>query len=258
VTTGDVPKPGLLDLAYSCFVGDVESAASLIVEHAAADRGGYVCLCNVHVLTTALHDSRLRRILGRAELRLPDGEPVAWLLRRSGMPHARRVGGPDLFPSVVELGRHVDLRHFLVGSTEPTLELLTTALLAMHPGAEIVGRFAPPLSAKPDIDEMLVARIRSMGAQIVWVGLGAPKQELWMERAASAMPGVTMVGVGAAFDFVSGAKPRAPEWMQRYGLEWLHRMATEPRRLTTRYAQSNSEFLARAGYELARRRLRMG
>lgn len=253
----DVPAPGLLELAASCFVGDVDSAASLIVEHAAAERGGFVCLCNVHVLTMALHDPNLRRALNRAEIRLPDGEPVAWLVRRFGMPHARRVGGPDLLPSVVDKGREVRLRHFLVGSTEKTLDLLESALVARCPGAEVVGRHAPPQTAHPDVDEVMAARIRATCAQVVWVGLGAPKQELWMERAALSIPGATFVGVGAAFDFLSGTKRRAPDWMQKRGLEWLHRMALEPRRLTSRYARSNSEFLARAGYELARRHLRL-
>jgi N-acetylglucosaminyldiphosphoundecaprenol N-acetyl-beta-D-mannosaminyltransferase len=263
VTTGasdDCVTPdasaSLLELVSSCFVGDLETAADALVQHAAAERAGYVCLCNVHVLTTALHDVRVRAALNGAAIRFPDGEPVAWLLRRSGFPRARRIGGPDLFPRVIGSGRDVGLRHFLVGTRKPNLERLSRVIVDRYPGAEVVGVYAPPFADEPEVEDTLVEMVRAASAQLVWVALGAPKQELWMARAAPALPSATLVGVGAAFDFVGGAKRRAPELMQRAGLEWLHRMASEPRRLTMRYVRSNSEFVARTGFELARRSVR--
>jgi N-acetylglucosaminyldiphosphoundecaprenol N-acetyl-beta-D-mannosaminyltransferase len=244
----------LLALTSSCFDGGLEAAADRVVAHAIANRGGYVCLCNVHVLVTALHDASLRETIEGAELRLPDGAPVAWLLRALGSRHARRVGGPDLLAFVLDRSRDGLLRHFFAGSTERELEALTRLVARTWQGVEIVGHHAPRFAPQPPIEESL-ARIRDSGAQLVWVGLGAPKQELWMARAACALPDVTFVGVGAAFDFVAGSKPRAPEWMQGVGLEWLFRMMSEPRRLGGRYLRTNSEFIALTAVGLTRRRL---
>jgi N-acetylglucosaminyldiphosphoundecaprenol N-acetyl-beta-D-mannosaminyltransferase len=244
----------LLGLTSSCYVGNLRTAVETIVERAAAGQGGYVCCCNVHVLITALHEPRLRRVLAEAEVRLPDGEPVAWLQRRLGFSHARRIGGPDLFPRVVARGRDVGLRHFFVGSSEPELERLRNVMVSRYPGAEILGLHAPPHAVEPKVEEAALRRMRETGAQVAWVGLGAPKQEIWMAHAAQALPAVTFVGVGAAFDFLRGDKRRAPLWMQRAGLEWLFRLGVEPRRLASRYLRTNSEFLGRAAMELARRR----
>jgi N-acetylglucosaminyldiphosphoundecaprenol N-acetyl-beta-D-mannosaminyltransferase len=255
VTRAGELNANLAELTSSCFVGDLAAATDQVVEHASAGRGGFMCLCNVHVLTTALHDTRLREALGRAQIRFPDGAPVAWLLRRLTAPSARRIGGPDLFVHVVDRGREAELRHFLVGSTERDLDRLSSVLLARYPGAEIVGTHAPPYAPEPEV-EPAVEKIRAAQAQLVWVGLGAPKQELWSARAAPLVPDATLVGVGAAFDFLAGTKRRAPRWMQRMGLEWLFRLASEPRRLASRYLRSNSEFMAKAAVALVRRRAR--
>jgi N-acetylglucosaminyldiphosphoundecaprenol N-acetyl-beta-D-mannosaminyltransferase len=249
----EVLPPRLVDLAASCFVGDLDSGAAAVAAHAAARAGGYMCLANVHVLTEALHDVELRRVLTDASIRFPDGAPVAWLLRRVVSPRARRIGGPDLFPLVVDRGRDKGLRHFLVGSTEPSLTSLGLRLRARFVGSEIVGHYAPPFVDRPAVDGA-VELIRETEPHLVWVGLGAPKQELWSARASAEMPGVTFVGVGAAFDFLAGVKRRAPSWMHRAGLEWLYRMASEPRRLSSRYARSNTEFVWRTSKELIGRR----
>jgi N-acetylglucosaminyldiphosphoundecaprenol N-acetyl-beta-D-mannosaminyltransferase len=245
----------LLDLAASCFVGDPDAATALLVERARRRANGYVCLCNSHVLTLALHDVQLRRDLGGAAVRLPDGAPVAWLQRVSGSGHARRIGGPDLLTRLLDAGRAHRLRHLFVGSTAGTLELLKGAAATRFPGADVVGLHAPPYAELPEIEESLVELAVAAQPHFVWVGLGAPKQELWMARAAPAFPGATLIGVGAAFDFLAGTKRRAPVWMQKAGLEWLHRMASEPRRLTARPVRSNTEFIRVAGIELARQRL---
>jgi len=252
------PRAGLVELVSTCFVGDLDDGSDALVEHAASGRGGYACLCNVHVLTEALHDAELQTILRSAAIRFPDGEPVAWLLRRTGHGRARRIGGPDLLPRVVDRGRAVGLRHFLAGSTEENLARVADALRGHFAGAEIVGTQALPYAHEPPVDERLLEQAREARAQVLWVSLGAPKQERWMVRAAPLLPDVMLAGVGAAFDFVAGTKPRAPALMQRAGLEWLHRMASEPRRLTSRYIRSNSEFVGRTAWELARRRLRAG
>jgi N-acetylglucosaminyldiphosphoundecaprenol N-acetyl-beta-D-mannosaminyltransferase len=244
-----------LGLADSCDVGDVEDAARVIVSHAARRSGGYVCFCNVHLLTLALHDSDIHDALEGAWKRLPDGAPVAWLQRRAGSSTARRIAGPDLMPRVVDLGRESGLRHFLLGSTSDVTSRLEQVLRTQYPGVEIVGSHSPPFveSTSPDLDN--IHAISDADPHIVWCALGAPKQELWMRRCASSFPGVVFLGVGAAFDFLSDRESRAPQWMQDRGLEWLHRLATEPARLGRRYLTTNTEFLVRTGLELARRRL---
>lgn len=252
----DAPLTRLSELARSCFVGDLEDGASAVVEHASARRGGYLCLCNVHVLTAALHDTRLRLALSRADIRFPDGAPVAWLMRKVGFPNARRIGGPDLMPRTFDRGRAVGLRHFLIGSTQRNLERLRHELDRTYPGA-VVGVHAPPYAEELAVEEGVVELVRAAEPHIAWVALGAPKQELWCADATGLLPGVTLVGVGAAFDFLAGTKRRAPMWMHRAGLEWLHRLGSEPRRLTSRYVRSNSEFIARTAFELVSDRTRL-
>jgi N-acetylglucosaminyldiphosphoundecaprenol N-acetyl-beta-D-mannosaminyltransferase len=245
----------ILGLAAACDVGDVDDAARAIVGRATSGDGGYVCLCNVHVLTTALHDRALRIALAAAWKRLPDGAPVAWLQRRLGSGAARRVGGPDLTPRVVDLGRAAGLRHFLLGSTPHVLAGMRHALESRYPGAELVGSHSPPFAPGPDVDVETLEEIRAVSPHVLWCALGAPKQELWMHRVSPELPGVLLVGVGAAFDFLAGEKARAPEWMRDHGLEWLHRLGSEPARLGRRYFRTNTEFLVRSGLELSRRHL---
>jgi N-acetylglucosaminyldiphosphoundecaprenol N-acetyl-beta-D-mannosaminyltransferase len=242
----------LIGLAASCETTDLEAAAAEVIERAASRAGGYVCLCNVHVVTSALHDRSLREALAGAWCRLPDGAPVAWLLRWVSGERAERIGGPDLMPLVFARGRDRGLRHFLLGSTPEVLARLSHRLSRDYPGSVIVGTDSPPFElgeVRADLDS-----IRAADPHVVWCALGAPKQELWMHRHAGELDGALVVGVGAAFDFLGGTKRRAPRWMRRLGLEWLHRLLTEPRRLLGRYARTNSEFVARGVIELVRRR----
>lgn len=151
-----------------------------------------------------------------------------------------------------ELGEQDGLTHYLFGSTPAVLDALQVSLREQHPHARIVGAVSPPFGKVSD-DRALqdVEDIRRAGPDLVWCGLGAPKQELWMNRYASLLAPAIAVGVGAAFDFHAGAKRRAPVWMQRSGLEWAHRLGSEPRRLAGRYLRTNSEFLVRAALEIA-------
>lgn len=250
-----MPPRTLLGLAESCDVGNLDQAAVAVAARAARREGGYVCLCNVHVVTTALTDVPLRRALEDAWKRLPDGEPVAWLQRRAGNAEAVRVGGPDLMPRVVDVGRELGVRHFLLGSTEDVLARVAETLRSRYPGAVIAGTHSPPFGDSAGTEADAVAAIHDAQANVVWCALGAPKQELWMHRNATSLPGVVLVGVGAAFDFLAGTKGRAPRWMRERGLEWLHRLLGEPARLGRRYVRTNTEFVLRCGIELTRRRL---
>lgn len=244
-----VVRTRVLDI--DCFVGDLDAAVDAVIRRALSGEGGFACFANAHVLVTARRSEMLEAALRSAWAVFPDGSPVAWLQRRCGFPSARRVAGPDLMPAVLDRGREGALRHFFLGSTRPVLEALEAGLLALNPGVEIVGTFAPD-PGDEDLNAVL-EQIRESKPHLVWVALGAPKQELWALRHSASLESCLLVPVGAAFDFIAGAKPRAPQWMQKKGLEWLHRLGTEPRRLGWRYLSTNSVFLLRALRELSYR-----
>jgi N-acetylglucosaminyldiphosphoundecaprenol N-acetyl-beta-D-mannosaminyltransferase len=252
-----VTEPAVADvLGTPIFVGDVASAASWVVDRAFAGAGGYVCLCNVHLFVVARHDDEARRALTGAALTFPDGWPIAWLQRRLGHSSATRVAGPDLMARATADGRSLGIRHFLLGSSEDVLRRLEKNLARTFPGVEIAGRRSLPFFEADDFSgtEAAVAEVRRASPHVVWLSLGCPKQELWMLRYAQELAPALVAGVGAAFDFHAGTKPRAPAWMQRAGLEWLHRLMSEPRRLASRYSRTNSEFLLLAARALMRQR----
>lgn len=236
-------------LERSCFDGDLDAAAAAVVERALSGKGGFACLANVHVAMTADRDEKLKQALASAWEVFPDGAPIAWLRRRTGATGARRIAGPDLMAAVLGAGRPAGLRHFLFGSTPAVLEALETRLREKLPDVAIVGRLAPPAGAERSAE--CLAEIASARSHIVWVALGAPKQELWAADHAEALEPTLIVCVGAAFDFHAGLKHRAPAWMQRTGIEWLHRVVMEPRRLAWRYVSTNTRFLVVVGRQLA-------
>jgi N-acetylglucosaminyldiphosphoundecaprenol N-acetyl-beta-D-mannosaminyltransferase len=222
-------------------VADAARGAALVAKLVAGGCGGYVCLCNVHVLVESRHDDDVFDALAGAALVFADGWPVAWLQRHSGQASAARVAGADLMERIFARD---GMRHFLLGATDAVLRSLQEELRARFPGARIVGAVAPGDGSElPGADD--VAMIRRADPHLLWVALGAPKQELWMKRHAAELAPAVAVGVGAAVDFLAGTKLRAPEWMQLIGLEWLHRLASEPRRLAGRYVRTNSEFVFR-------------
>jgi N-acetylglucosaminyldiphosphoundecaprenol N-acetyl-beta-D-mannosaminyltransferase len=242
-------------LGSDCFCGEPEDAAALLLARATSGAGGYGCFCNVHVIVSALDDRRLRHSLDEAWMLFPDGAPVAWMQRRSGTRQASRIAGPDLMPRLIELGRPLGLRHYLLGSTDEVLGRLRQRI--ERDFSAIVAGSASPTIADPHAEASgLVETIRASEPDVVWCALGAPKQELWMQANAPRLAPALLLGVGAAFDFLAGTKPRAPAFLQDHGLEWLHRLASEPRRLTGRYLRTNTEFVVRAALELARSPLR--
>ena len=183
-----------------------------------SDRATVVAVCNVHSVMSARRDPNLRRALDSCDVATPDGVPLVWTLRRTANPDQQRVYGPDIMRRAMADVREPGLRHYVYGSTPETLQALEEAIAATAPHARIVGSFSPPFAPPTDTSDAADAdRIRSSGADVVWVGLGMPKQELWMHRMAPALPGVALVGVGAAFDFIAGTVPEAPEWMMKAG-----------------------------------------
>ncbi|MBC7621907.1 MAG: WecB/TagA/CpsF family glycosyltransferase [Aeromicrobium sp.] len=220
-----------------------DDAIGLILNWGAARESRYVCICNVHSVVTATHDAELRSALGGADLSTSDGAPIAWALRRLGFPAQERIAGPDLMWRYLRQAERSGQKIFLYGSTHDTLSSLRTAIAREFPLLDVRGMLSPPFrSASPSEDEAEVAAINASGANVVFVGLGCPKQEKWMAAHRGKIHAV-MVGVGAAFDFHSGMKSRAPLWWQRHGLEWLYRLGSEPRRLLRRYLVTNTLFV---------------
>jgi len=198
----------------------------------------YVCLAPAHSLMDCWRDPHLRSIFNRSAMVTPDGMSLVWFLRLTGHSQVERVYGPDLMLAMAKRSAEGGYRHFLYGGAPGVAEGLAERLLKRFPGLQVVGTFSPPFSALSTMeDKLVVERINLLAPDIVWVGLGSSKQERWMADHRTVIEAPVLIGVGAAFDFVSGRKPQASPWMQRAGLEWLFRLATEPRRLWPRYRQ---------------------
>jgi len=226
------------------------AAVERISQWAALGASRVVCICNVHSVVTASQDPSFNAAINGADMATPDGAPVAWMMRRLGAPRQCRVSGPDLMHDYCTAAAQRGEAIYLYGSTPETLTALTHLLPAQFPGLRIAGSWSPPFRAPtPDEDAADVERINCSGAGTVWVSLGCPKQERWMTEHRGRVNAV-MIGVGAAFDFHAGKVARAPAWMRRHGLEWLHRLVSEPRRLWRRYLITNTVFLCKAGFSL--------
>ncbi len=210
---------------------------------AAGRESRYVCICNAHSVVTAHRWVGHRQVINGADMATPDGAPVAWMLRRLGFAGQPRVSGPDLMWALCERCAVNGLPVYFYGSSQDTLDALALRLGQAFPGLRIVGAESPPFRPLADgEDAKAVDRINRSGAGIVFVSLGCPKQEAWMAAHRGRINAV-MIGVGAAFDFHAGTVRRAPVWMREHGLEWLHRLLSEPRRLWRRYFVTNSLFI---------------
>lgn len=231
-------------LGVNVAVTNMQDTVNLIINHIDELRGQFICLTNVHT-TILAHDSEAyRAIQNAAFLALPDGSPLALVHRLRGYKEARQVPGPDLMPALWNATAGTEIKHYFYGSTPETIEGLRKNLEENFPNTKLAGLESPPFRVlTPEEDEEMVARINASGADIVWVGLGAPKQEEWMYEHRGRIHAL-MLGVGAGFDFHAGTVKRAPAWMRRHYLEWLYRLMQDPERLMKRYVGTNGKFVA--------------
>lgn len=221
----------------------MDEAVSWIDEHLAELSGKYVCISNVHTTVTAYRDEKYRAVQNGSALSLPDGKPLSIVQRHRGYENAGRVPGPDLMPEIFALSEKKGYRHYFYGSKQSTLDALKERLLEKYPKLNIVGMYSPPFRAlTEEEDQEAVERINAVKPDFIWVGLGAPKQEIWMAEHENRVHGV-MLGVGAGFDFHAGTIKRAPKWMQELCMEWLYRISQDPKRLLWRYLDTNFSFL---------------
>ncbi len=233
---------------YRKFVGipiarsSLEGAASIVARMRwAGDSGADIHLINAFSISLAERDKTYRECLESAAHNFPDGKPLSILTQFSTEP-LKQVRGPSLFELVLDRGRYQDVRHYFLGSTQATLETLVEAVRGRYPGIVIAGTYSPPFRELTEQDFAAQdALILHSQPDIVWVGLGTPKQDFEAQRLAR--KGFNAVAVGAAFDFSAGTKKEAPSWASFLGVEWLFRLVMEPRRLWRRYLIGNIRFL---------------
>ncbi len=234
---------------------DPAMTLALIDSALVARRKGYVCVTGVHGVMEARRDPALRDILNRSFLTTPDGMPTVWVGRARGHRAMRRVYGPDLMLAVMQRSVETGWTHFLYGGEEGVAARLSEAMRGRFPGVRIAGHGTPPFRPlTQEEDRALEGTIRAAAPDIMWIGLSTPKQERFMARYLDRLDATLMIGVGAAFDIHTARVREAPSWMQRSGLQWLHRLAQEPRRLWRRYLINNPRFVLEVLLQLTRLR----
>ena len=198
----------------------------------------YVCVTPAHGIMECQRNPALRSIFNESGLTTPDGMSIVWLLKLRGHGHVDRVYGPDLLEAVCELSQSTGWRHFFYGSAPDVVVSLADKLVEHFPELQVVGRYSPPYRPLTDAeDQAIIREINAARPDIVWVGISTPKQEQWMASHIGQLSAPVLIGVGAAFDYLSGHKAQAPLWIQRSGLEWIFRLLSEPRRLWRRYVE---------------------
>lgn len=227
-------------------VTTLQEAVDWVIALVSRDHNGVCCrFLNAWNVALAHSEPEYRELLARRGVNFPDGKPVSWILAMRGGLHQRDipVRGPSLFTEVMRQGVDAHVRHFLLGGSSELLERLKHVLSHRYRGIQIAGTYAPPFAPLTDeyLDEC-IRRIRPCKPDLVWIGLGTPKQDYASDAIGAAL-GVPVLGVGAAFDFVAGTKREAPVWIRNYGFEWLFRLISEPRRLWRRYLLGNLRFL---------------
>lgn len=238
------------DQAVSFSIGGVPVDALTMEEaYAALSRlihsrhGAGVHFVNSYTVSVAARERSYCERLQTGNLNLADGAPLSWMSRRLGLHGGGRVAGPDFMAFVMDRGRAADLRHYLYGSTPNVLRLLSSRLQHQYPDLRIVGIESPPFRGLTHNEgRAFVDRVRASAADVVWVALGTPQQDVFVEFHKEAA-GCPLVAVGAAFDFISGTKGRPHTLVQRAGFEWAYRLITEPRRLWRRYLYGHPKFI---------------
>ena len=239
ITSAAVLDVSLALTDYGAVVDWVDAAV-------AADARAYVCVAAVHTVMEVREDDALRAAVAQASFTVPDGQPLVWALRALGHDISARVYGPELMARTLERAAGGEQTHYFYGGRDDgSLLRLTQALRERFPGLRVAGGWSPPYRELSESElDAVAARINRARPDVVWVGIGVPKQEKWMAAMRERLDAPVLIGVGAAFDFHAGLIPQAPAWMQRTGLEWAFRLVQEPRRLWRRYARHNPRFVA--------------
>jgi N-acetylglucosaminyldiphosphoundecaprenol N-acetyl-beta-D-mannosaminyltransferase len=230
---------------------DMDDACSLVEDAILRRQKKYICVCPVSTIMECKRNKKVLMSVNSADLATPDGIPVVWLGRMLGHNNIRRVYGPELMQKICGISGEKGYKNYFYGSSQDVLNKLKEKINREYPGLIISGIFSPPFrQLTEDEDDKIVEDINNCNPDIVWVGLGSPKQDIWMYEHRDKIEVPVIIGVGAAFDFISGTKPQAPRWVRNNGFEWLFRLLTEPNRLWRRYLINNSLFILYVTLEL--------
>ena len=229
---------------------DMNMALEQIDEWVRNGERRYVCVCPVHSIMECRRSAEVRHVFNSAGMVTPDGMPLVWVAHASGHPEVSRVYGPDLMLAELAASERTGHRHFFYGGGRGVAQRLAERMKARFPGLAVAGVYEPPYAPLDRLctDEM-ASIINAAQPDVVWIGMSSPKQDRWMARMRDRLDAAVLIAVGAAFDFHSGAVKQAPVWMQRSGLEWAYRLATDPRRLWRRYLVDNPWFLWELGLQ---------
>ena len=221
----------------TAFVDYVENAVR-------TKRSAYVCVSNVHMCMETYDSPTFRSILSHSDLVVADGRPIYWAQRLLGHSNAQQIRGLDITEEICGLSSSRGIKIGLYGgANSEILDRVVTNLKLRYPNIDIPYAFSPPFGViKESERESIVTEINSKGVDVLFVGIGCPKQEIWMAKHKGEI-NCLMIGVGAVFDFISGEKKHAPRWMQAIGLEWIYRLCSEPKRLWRRYLKQNPRFI---------------
>ena len=230
-------------LGVNINVTDMNDTIKIIEENLEDIKGDYICVSNVHTTVMSFEDLDYKKVQNDAFMRLPDGGPLSVVSKMKGHKNSKRVTGPDLMFELFKISEKKGYTHYFYGSTEDTLNKLNLKLKEKYPKLRIAGSYSPPFRQLTEKeDEEIVQMINESNADFLWVGLGAPKQEKWMNDHQNKINSL-MIGVGAGFDYHADKIKRAPKWMQNLSLEWLYRLFQDPKRLWKRYFETNTKFL---------------
>jgi N-acetylglucosaminyldiphosphoundecaprenol N-acetyl-beta-D-mannosaminyltransferase len=217
---------------------NMERVIGLISSWVESREQQYICVAPAHSIMDCYQEPDLYSLFNASGMTVPDGMSLVWLMKLRGHKNVDRTAGSDLVEAVMRYSVLQGWKHYFYGGGAGVAQTLKSRLEEKYPGVKIVGEYSPPFRPlTSDEDREVVEQINASAADIVWVGISSPRQERWMAEHMGKVNDAILVGVGAAFDFLSGQKIRAPLWMQRSGLEWLHRFVSEPRRLWRRYSQ---------------------
>ena len=230
-------------LGVNIAVTNMNNTLKYIEKNLDSIKGNYICVSNVHTTVMAYEDENYRNIQNGGVLALPDGGPLSTISRKRGFKYAERVTGPDLMKEIFQISEEKGYTHYFYGSTDKTLDRLKLKLKEQYPRLNIVGMYSPPFANKVSIEnEAVLHEINKSNADFIWVGLGAPKQEIWMALHKQKVNGL-MIGVGAGFNYFAGEIKRAPKWMQKNNMEWIYRLKQDYKRLFKRYMKTNLKFI---------------
>jgi N-acetylglucosaminyldiphosphoundecaprenol N-acetyl-beta-D-mannosaminyltransferase len=206
-------------------------------------KGNYICVSNVHTTVMAYENEEYKKVQNGGFMALPDGKPLSVVSKKRGFKEAQRVTGPDLMGEIFKISEEKGYTHYFYGSTEETLNILDLKLKEKYPKLKVIGMHSPPFrKIITEEDEEIIRNINNSKADFLWVGLGAPKQEVWMYEHKNKVSSL-MIGVGAGFEYYAEKIKRAPMWMQKCSLEWMYRLIQDPKRLFKRYLTTNLKFI---------------